>query len=197
MTGDAWKIIAFLSQEENKGKTWDLKEHKEKRSNDANAFFWTLVNQLSIYEGLSDTEVHDKYLSENRAYFYNDEGALDWKVSPLKPNKYGLIKERYIDRKGNEQCNYYISSDMKVSLVKDDGNKCINKDGTETVGTVYWHIKGSHQMDSKEMHRLINSVVEDARACGIETMPREKLNQLLESWGMNHGNKVETPSRKG
>lgn len=41
---------------------------------------------------------------------------------------------------------------------------------------------GSHFYDTNEMARFINSLIEDARAMDIETMPEEELQSLLSSW---------------
>ena len=41
---------------------------------------------------------------------------------------------------------------------------------------------GSHLYDNKEMCRLIDYLIEDARSLDIETMPEEELQSLLSSW---------------
>lgn len=41
---------------------------------------------------------------------------------------------------------------------------------------------GSHLYDSREMARLIDYLIQDARSLDIETMPEEELKSLLESW---------------
>ena len=47
---------------------------------------------------------------------------------------------------------------------------------------IFWHIKGSHQMDSKEMSRLIDCTVEEAKALGIETMTPAELERMIKAW---------------
>ena len=39
------------------------------------------------------------------------------------------------------------------------------------------------------MSRLIDSVIEDARALGIETMPPAELDALLDEWGKKNERK--------
>ena len=41
---------------------------------------------------------------------------------------------------------------------------------------------GSSVFDSKEMSRFIDNLIAEAKALGIETMPPDKLNALLEAW---------------
>lgn len=161
---------------------WEIKEKKKKRSLDANAFFWLLVNRIAAKLRISDTEVHDKLLSENIAYYHNDEGGIDWKVSPIEPNDYGLIVEQV-----NNDYTYYLDSKMKVTLKKETGEFVHSKDGADIVGRVYWHIKGTHQMDSKEMSRILESTIYQAKDLGIETESPEKIKRMEEAWKQYHG----------
>lgn len=52
------------------------------------------------------------------------------------------------------------------------------KDGIAYVNAYY----GSSVYDSKEMAHLIDYVLQDARAIGIETLDDQKINSLLEEW---------------
>lgn len=160
---------------------WEVKEHKKSRSLDSNNYFYLLVNKIAKKQRISDVEVHDKFLSENIEYFYNDDGGMDWKVSPQTPNAYGLIKEQV-----NGNFEYYKDSGMTVTLQKGTGDKVKYKDGKEVVGRVFWHIKGSRQMDSKSMSRLISSVVFEAEQLGISTMTPAEIAHMNELWGKKH-----------
>lgn len=46
MTGTSGEIIKYLV-EQDKEKTWDLKEHKEKRSLDANGMLWACLQDIA------------------------------------------------------------------------------------------------------------------------------------------------------
>lgn len=183
MTGDATAIVTFLMQEqrENPDRLWELREHRKRRSLDSNSYFWVLINKIAAKQGISDTEVHDKLLSENIAYYKNDEGGIDWKVSPKEPNAFGLIVEQIKD-----DYAYYLDSKMKVSLRKENGDVLKDKSGAEVVGRVYWHIKGTHQMNSKEMSRIIDSTVFEAKQLGIETMTPDEIERMNQLWGKKH-----------
>lgn len=45
-------------------KKYVVKEHKEKRSLDANAYYWSLINQLAKKLNLGNEELHRKMLKE-------------------------------------------------------------------------------------------------------------------------------------
>lgn len=186
--GDTDFIVlhAMRAKQEKPDIVWELKEHEEKkmRSLSANNYFYTLVNKIAIKERISDTEVHDKFLSENRCYYKNDEGGIDWKVSPISANAYGLIKEKV-----GKNYEYYVDSGMEVNLQKtNDGNETVkDKEGNEIVGHVYWHIKGTHEMTSKELGRVIDSVIFEANQLGIETITPAEKERMLALWGEKHG----------
>ena len=46
--------------------------------------------------------------------------------------------------------------------------------------TLYY---GSSTYDTKQMSRLIDNIVQDCQAVGIETLTPDKLALLLEEWG--------------
>ena len=169
-------------QSENPDARFDIELHREKRSKNANSYFWELVSKIAKKQRISDTEVHDHLLSDNREYYRNEDGGIDWKVSCLEPNAYGLIVEKVKD-----DYAYYIDSKMRVKLKKPDGKNAKDKDGNDVVGIVYWHIKGTHQMTRKEMSRIIDSAIFEAKKLDIEVEPPEKINMMLDLWKRYHG----------
>lgn len=183
MTGNSMQIIEWLMSQRDKEQIYEIDAKKNKRSLDSNAYFWVLVNKVAKALNISDAEVHDKIIAENINYFHNADGAIDWKVSAEKPNSFGLIKEVGTDT------NYYLDSGMDVKLQKDNGDCCKSSDGAEIKGNVYWHIKGTHQMTSKEISRCIESIKVEAQELGIETMPQAELDRLLNAWGKKYDGK--------
>lgn len=183
-TGNREQALLFFLGQQDAEKLWDIQEHKEKkkRSLDSNAYFWVLVNKIAEHQKISDIEVHDQFLSENICYFYNEDGAFDWKTSPREPNKYGLIKEKRADG-----YNYWLFAGYKVKLQKEDGSVCKDSKGNEITSNVYWHIKGSHQMTGEQMNRLISSVVYEAKNLGIETATPEQIAEMQRLWEMRYG----------
>ena len=149
----------------------DIKEYKNKRSNEANAYFYVLVNKIAEKLNLTDTEVHDKMLADNISFIYKD-GALDWKVMDNKPNKYRLVCD-------NDE--YWFDSRMEVMLAKPEGG-FYEIEGKPKTSKIFWHIKGSHQMDTKEMSRLIEGTVQEAQSLGIDTMTPDEVERMMKAW---------------
>lgn len=190
MTGTPLEIIRYLTEQDEKTEFECNKvPDKTLRTARANKYFWKLCNLLAIDQNTSDKEIHDKYLSENRAYYLTADKAIEWKVSEEIPNAYGLIKEEFARHDGKSDYTYYVDSNMRVKLEKEDGRKCTKKSGEEVVGIVFFHIKGTHQMDGKEMSRIINSIVYDARDRGIETEPDSEINAMLDEWAKEYEKK--------
>ena len=148
-------------------------KHREKRSLNANAYFWVLVNKIAQAAGISDTMVHDRLLAENRAYVITD-GVMEWRVSGERPSVYGIIKDGE---------RYYIDSGMAVTMNKPSGDLLMQKDGNAAIGNVFWRIKGSREMDTAEMSRLIDSTVQEAQSMHIETMTPQQIKVLVDMWG--------------
>ena len=54
------------------------------------------------------------------------------------------------------------------------------RDGDRVVVRAYY---GSSTYNTKQMSRLIDSIVQDCKDLGIETLPPEKLAAMKEEWG--------------
>lgn len=63
MIGNPLKIIQFL-YEQDKSKTFEVKEHKEKRNRDQNSKYWKLLYELSYKLKIGVEELHFKMLKE-------------------------------------------------------------------------------------------------------------------------------------
>ncbi len=157
-----------------------LKKPYKGRSLDANAYFYVLVNKIAIRQNIDDIDVHDKLLSQNLCYVIED-GAIDWAVADWKSNEYRLVKLR-VNEGGKTQYKYYYDSLQDVALTKPNGEPFIDKTGKQKTSRIFWHIKGSHEMDSKEMARLIDSTIYEAKELGIETLPPAILETMKQNW---------------
>lgn len=66
---------------------------------------------------------------------------------------------------------------------------------TRTIGKkefdCYMRIKGSSEMDTKEMAHFIDGIVFECKQLGIETMTPNDLQQLKEQWGIEINNSTE------
>ena len=62
MIGNRKECIDYLLEQEDK--TFEVKEHKAKRSNNANSYYWTLLGKIADALRTSKDELHEKYLEE-------------------------------------------------------------------------------------------------------------------------------------
>lgn len=188
MTGTARQAIQFFTEylsdpSNDRDRLFDYDKHREKRSKDANSYFWLLVHRLAVYQGISDAEVHDEILSHHINLLRDEKENCEWIASEREPNEYGFIKEYHA-----HGCDYYIQRDT-ITLVKENGEPFRDSAGNEikVKGAIYWHIKGTHQMNSLEMSRVIDEIIMDCEACGIETKTRSEIDKMLEKWAEQHG----------
>lgn len=63
MIGNAEAIIQYLFQQDRE-KVFEVREHKQKRSLTANAYFWVLVNEIANVTKQSKDEIHLQMLKE-------------------------------------------------------------------------------------------------------------------------------------
>lgn len=64
MIGNAETIIKWLFEQSDREKKYDIKEYKQKRSLDANAYYWVLVNEIANVLRKSKDDVHFEMLKE-------------------------------------------------------------------------------------------------------------------------------------
>lgn len=146
------KQISQKLWELDKDKKYELKEYKEQRSKDANAYFHVLVNKLARYFNIPDTEMKIKMNLE-----------------------YGTI-DRFED--GNMKgCKVPKGTDMKEFY---EYSKWYKTDEFENDCYIFY--KRTHLLNTAEMSQLINGVVQECQEVGIETKTKEEIESLLSSW---------------
>lgn len=132
---------------------YQISKAKKRRSLDANAYFFVLVDKISAVTGVPKTEVYRNAIKEiggNSDTVCVMEKAADELCKSWEKLGLGWQTERF------------------PSKIKG----CVNV-------TLYY---GSSSYDTATMSRLITNVQEDARALGIEILPPEKVSGILEAW---------------
>lgn len=133
----------------------ELKKYWKKRSNDANSYMWVLCDEIAKKVGgnVTKEEIYRKAVREVGVF----------EVVPLK----------------KEALPRFISTWRKNGV----GWLCESLGKSKLPGYVnlvcYY---GSSTYDSKEMSRLIDYIVEEAKNLGIETMTPAELDALKKSW---------------
>ena len=120
-----------------------VKKHREKRSLDANAYAWVLMDKLAEATGTPTSEVYRQAVK--------DVGGNTETVC-VRENKNGIGWQTEV-------------MDSKI-------------DGCKNVVLYY----GSSTFDTKQMSRLIDNIVQDCKAVGIETLTPQQLDALKEDW---------------
>ena len=130
-----------------------IKKHKERRSLDANACAWVLMDKLTEAVGTPRETIY-------REAIKNVGGNTETVC----------VRTRAVDKlcEGWRRNGLGWQTDTFPSKI----------DGCTNVILYY----GSSVFDTAQMSRLIDGLVQDCKAVGIETLPPEKLDALLEAW---------------
>ena len=86
-----------------------------------------------------------------------------------------------VDKDGNKVI-VKLPSSVKVSDFYDYAKFIAEKEEKGLKLSYYLFYKQTHTLDTKEMARLIDGVVEEAKALGIETMTPSELENLKSLW---------------
>ena len=150
-TKDARRTLDSLKP----GKVYDveIKEHREKRSLDANAYCWVLLDKLA--EAL-DTTKEELY----RGYVRKIGPFKDFDLTVDEAKTFRTAWERLGQGWPTEQVDF-------------------TPDGERVVIRAYY---GSSTYNTKRMSRLIDMIVEDCKEQGIETLTPQQLDAMKERW---------------
>lgn len=131
-----------------------VKKHREKRSLDANAYFWVLVDRLAEKTRIPKTDIYRRYIREIGG---NHEMVcvIDSTVKKL--------------RNGWEHNGLGWQTDTMPSRIP----------GCTNVILYY----GSSTYNTRQMSHLIDMAVQDCQEQNIETLSPEKLAGMMEEWG--------------
>lgn len=155
-----WLVTFELSElpqyDELKEKELDLnvKAFREKRSLSANAYFHVLAGKIAEATGQSHTEIHNHLIAEY--------GQIDMDVQ-------NIIMDDEIP---------YLKLDT-IHLRPTTATRMMDN---SKLYRVYYVMRGSHTYDTKEMSRLIDGTVNEAKELGIETLSPQELERMKAQW---------------
>ncbi len=127
---------------------------KNKRSLDANAYCWTLIGKIAEKTNVPKDEVYRNAI--------RDIGG-NYDIVCIKEEAADSLRSAW-ERNG-------IGWQTEVMLSKLDG--CTNV-------LLYY---GSSTYDVEQMSRLIENILQDCNALGIETKEEAEIRSLINSWG--------------
>ena len=131
---------------------WDIKEHKERRTLSQNAYYWKLITEVAKKQRHSVPYVHNTELRAARyARWFNDELVL---VS--------IPDTDDAEAQVMEQMEYHLAPTNRR-----EGDK-----------RIYVMLRGSSEFNTAEMSHLLDLLIQDAQALGIDTMTPAELAQI-------------------
>ena len=151
---DLGKAMSIVRKHKDRLYDLEVKEHRKKRSLDANAYCWVLINKLADVMRIPPTEVYRQAIQDISG---NSE------VIPIKKEAVEQFKQAW-------------TSHGTGWLVRELGKS--KHQGYRNLMVYY----GSSVYDTKQMSVLIDHLVQDCKALDIETLPPEKLSLLMEEW---------------
>lgn len=132
----------------------DLKEYRERRSLDANAYCWVLLGKLSAVLNLPPEVIYRRVI--------RDVGG-NYEVMPVRND--ALTRWKDIWQKNGIG---WLCEEIGPSKLM----------GYTNVRNFY----GSSVYDRAQMARLLDIIIQDCKAQGIETLPPAELERIMEGW---------------
>lgn len=152
---DLGKAMSLVRNHKDKLYNLEVKEHKKKRSLDANAYCWMLINKLAEVMRIEPVEVY-------RQAILNISGNSE--IIPIKEEAVEQFKTAW-----SHNGLGWICRDMGRSKIPGYFNLM-----------VYY---GSSVYNTKQMSNLIEALVQDCKALDIDVMTERERSLLLEEWG--------------
>lgn len=147
-------VMKFLRTKKDRLYDLTIKEHREKRSLDANAYAWVLIGLIADVIRIPPNEVY-------RQAILNISG--NYEIIPVREEAVSKFKEVW-----QKQGIGWPIFDMGKSKIP----------GYRNLRAYY----GSSVYDTRQMSQLIENLIQDCKALGIETKSEEELASLMEAW---------------
>lgn len=151
---DLGKAMAVVRKHKDRLYDLEVKEHRQKRSLDANAYCWVLINKIADAIRITPKEIY-------RQAIQNIGG--NYEIIPIKEEAAERFRQIWESQGLGWPC-----VDMGKSKIQ----------GYRNLRAYY----GSSTYDTRQMSMLIDNLVQDCKALDIETLPPEKLALLMEGW---------------
>lgn len=136
---------------------YELRKARKRRSLDANAYAWVLIDKIAAALNMPKVEVYRHTIREI--------GGVS--APTVVRNDALQFLERSWASRGIGWQTEILSPGPEYTTVN--------------------LIIGSSAYDTQQMSRLIDQLIQDAKALGIETMPPDKLEAIMQEWGEHDG----------
>ena len=133
----------------------EIKQHREKRSKNANAYFHVLVNKIAGELNESDEAVKTRLVIEYGTVARDEDGMV---------------------------IGFKLPATVNVSKIYPYTRRFDQRTENGKLFNCYLVLKATHDMDTKEMAHLIDGAIEEAKELGIETDTPETIARYQEEW---------------
>ena len=143
----------IAGMEPDKTYSLELKQHRERRSLDANSYCWVLIGKLAAALNQPKEQIYRELIRDiggNYETVCVKSEAIENLCNCWEKHGLGWITERFPSK---------IQGCVNVNL--------------------YY---GSSEYDTKQMSRLIDAVIAECRSAGIQTETPEELARMKEEW---------------
>ena len=151
---DLGKAMAVIRKHKDRLYDLEIKEHRKKRSLDANAYAWVLINKIADALRITPIEIY-------RQAIQNIGG--NYEILPVKAEAAEHFKQCWEAQGLGWPC-----VDMGKSKL----------DGYRNLRAYY----GSSTYDTRQMAQLIDNLVQDCRALDIEVKSEEEIASIMGAW---------------
>lgn len=131
---------------------YEIRKARKRRSLDANAYAWVLIDKIAATLNIPKTEVYRHTILE-----------IGGVSAPT------VVRNEAVDT----LCKAWAERGVGWQTEILDAGPIYT-----TINLVF----GSSAYDSEQMSRLIDQLIQDAKALGIETLPPEKLEGMMQAW---------------
>lgn len=142
-----------------------VKLWRDKRSLDANSYYWVLLSRLAEVVGISKPRAHNLMLRK-----YGQNLVIDSQIAFLVIPDTEEAEETALEAE-----SFHIRPTSQVKQGKDG-----------KMYRTYTVLAGSSTYDTKEMSELINGLVSECKEQGIETLTPDELARMMKDYEENH-----------
>lgn len=147
-------VMKFLRTKKDKTYSLSIKEYRNKRSLDANAYCWVMIGKLAEVMRIPPAEVYRQAIQ--------DIGG-NYEIIPVRETVAEKFKETW-----ESQGLGWPANDLGKSKIP----------GYRNLQVFY----GSSTFDTRQMAAFTENILQDCRALDIPTIPKEELDSLLRSY---------------
>ena len=170
MIGTYIQAVTYLTEQNaiNPDKVWEVKEHRQKRSLDSNAYFHTLCHQLAqkMIPPWSMAHMKNHLITSNGQPEYDENGKMLYMKANITEDKM-------------QELEYLHCLPVKY----------------ESDNVIFYRVyRGSHTYNSMEMSKLIAGTVDECQAVGIETATPEEIARYAAVWESHYESKNKSQS---